>query len=202
VSVGGKHAEKGLFKCLALGADNAIRLYDKKFSGSDGFVIAKILCSAIRQLKFDLVMTGCMAADDGLCQVGPQLAQIMGIPFATLVKKLEIQDKRANVERELEEGVSEVLRIQLPAVFSIQTGIHILRYPSFRKTLEAKKKEIKVFGMSDLGLEESEVGEAGSGIVIEELFVPRVKNRGRILQGTPDETVNILMEELIKRGAI
>ncbi len=85
VSIGGEDSNESLRKCLAMGADEAIRLTDPAFDGSDGLARAKILAEAIRKIPYDLILTGTQAEDDGYGQVGAALAELLGIPHATLI---------------------------------------------------------------------------------------------------------------------
>jgi len=200
VTVGGEECEMQLRKCLALGADKALRLDDESFIGSDGYAIARILCAAIRNLQFNLILAGCVASDNGYSQVGVQLAQLLGIPHVSLTTKIEVSDGIVRVHRELEDGQSEVLDISLPAVVTVQTGINKPRYASFRMINEAKKKEIKVLSRTDLGLNVNEVGYAGSGIKIERLFIPSATKGAHILEGTPDEKAGEMLRILKEKG--
>ena len=203
VTVGKEEATQQLRKCLAMGADRAIRLDDERFAGSDGYVIAKLLCAAIKALNFDLVLTGCISSDDGYGQVGVQLAQLLGLPHATLVTGItEIDGKKARIRRELESGLQEVIDVELPALLSVQTGINKPRYASFRSIRESRDKEIKVLGLSDLGLNEDDVGEAGSKVKLEKLFVSLAGSRAEIIEGTAGETTGKLAEILKERGLI
>ncbi|MDQ7779285.1 MAG: electron transfer flavoprotein subunit beta/FixA family protein, partial [Planctomycetota bacterium] len=115
ISIGKEAANEQIRVCLAKGGDTAIRLTDPHFDGSDGFVTAKILHNVIKKMKFDLVLTGAMAEDDSFGQTGVNLAELLGVPHAALVTKLEIlNEKRAKICRELEGGLSEMLEIALP----------------------------------------------------------------------------------------
>jgi electron transfer flavoprotein beta subunit len=202
IAVAREEANEQLRTCLAKGADNAIRLDDNKFAGSDGFAIAKILCAVIRDLKPDLVLTGCMASDDAYAQVGIQLAEMLGFPHATLVTNINLEDMRAQVRRELEGGLAEILEIELPAVIAVQTGINEPRYASFRGIKEAMKREIKVIGLADLPMNEHDVGEAGSRIKVDELFIPPAEKVAQILKGSPDEIGSELAAILKEKGLI
>ena len=102
VTVGPEEADDTLRRCFATGADRAIRLTDGAFQGSDAATIARILHQVIRDLKFDLVLTGAQASDDGYGQVGPTVAELLQIPHATLVTHIDIIDGQARVQRELE----------------------------------------------------------------------------------------------------
>ena len=202
VTIGDEASNEQLRICMAKGADTAIRLYDSKFAGLDGYVAAKILCSAIRELKPDLVLTGCMASDDAYAQVGIQLGEMLGYPHATLVTHIDIENSLARVRSELENGLGMVLEIEMPAVLAVQTGINEPRYASFRGIRDAMKREIKVIGLADLSLQEVDVGETGSRIRIEKLFIPAVDKTAQILSGSTDETASKLAIILKEKGLI
>ncbi|MEW6685708.1 MAG: electron transfer flavoprotein subunit beta/FixA family protein [Candidatus Edwardsbacteria bacterium] len=197
LTLGSKESEDVLRMGLAKGADSAIRLYDEKFSNADGYCTARILAQAIKNLKFDLILTGCIASDDGYTQVGVTLAELLDIPHASLVTGLEIKDKIIKVNRELEGGLLEVLEISLPALLTIQTGINEPRYASVIGIKRAGQKEIKVWGMNEIGLKEEETGEKGSKILLEQVFFPPVGKRAEILQGTNEE-VSAQLSEIFK----
>src|SRR4030066_2026484 len=152
ISMGGEDSNESLRKCLAMGADDAMRLTDPAFTESDGFVTAKILSEAIRKIPYDLILTGTQAEDDGYGQVGVAMAKLLGIPHATLINRLEVQDQKVKVHRELEGGLESVFEIDLPAVLTIQTGINEPRNVSIMGLRKVAKKEIKALGTSDLNL--------------------------------------------------
>lgn len=202
VALGPEEVEDTLRRCLATGADNAIRLTDQSFEGSDGFTIARILCQAIKALPFDLVLTGAQADDDGYGQVGPVLAELLGTPHAALVNRIKILNGRARVHRELEAGLEEVLDVQLPAVFTIQTGINEPRYVSIMGIRKASGREIRVLDLEELGLKEEEVGEAGSKTRIERLSLPLAAKEIQILPGSPEEIAARLSQILKDKGGL
>jgi electron transfer flavoprotein beta subunit len=202
ITVGSEDVESTLRKCLARGADKAIRLTDESFEGSDGYAIAKILHKAIKDLPFDLILTGALADDDGYMVVGPVLAEMLGIPHATMVKKLELSDNNARVNRELEGGLDEIVDVKLPAVLTIQTGINEPRYVSIMGIRKAMQKEIKVISLADLGLGENEVGESGSWMRLEKMFVPPAEKQAEILGGSPEEVAAKIADVLKARGLV
>ncbi|MEM3463826.1 MAG: electron transfer flavoprotein subunit beta/FixA family protein [Candidatus Bathyarchaeia archaeon] len=202
ITVGAEDSDSTLRKCLARGADKAIRLTDPKFEGSDAYAIAKILYSVIKGMPFNLILTGFQAGDDGYCMVGPILAEMLGIPHATLVKKIELSAETAKINRELEGGLEEVLEIKLPALFAVQTGINEPRYVSIMGIRKAMQKEVKVMSLADTGLRETEVGEAGSLLRIEKLYVPPVEKQAEFIKGNPDEVAAKIVEILKSRGLI
>ena len=202
VTVGTEDADSTLRKCLARGADKGIRLTDQKFEGSDGYATAKILAKAIKTLPFNVIITGAQAGDDGNGVVGPMLAKLLGISHVTMVKKIDTNDQVVRVKRELEGSLEEIVDVKLPAVISVQTGINEPRYVSIMGIRKAMQKEIKVLGFADLGLGENEVGEAGSWLKIEKLYVPPVEKQAAFLKGSPDEVAAKIAGILKAKGLI
>ncbi|MFQ6068344.1 MAG: electron transfer flavoprotein subunit beta/FixA family protein [Candidatus Bathyarchaeia archaeon] len=202
ITVGPEDADNTLRKCLARGADKAIRLTDPKFEGSDSYAIAKILYRVIKDLPFSIIFTGAMAGDDGYAAVGPILAGLLEIPHATMVKKVELDGDFAKVNRELEGGLEEVVEVKLPAVLTIQTGINEPRYVSIMGIRKAMQKETKVLGLAEVGLNENEVGEVGSWVKIEKMYVPPVEKQAEFLKGTPEEIATKIAEILKARGLV
>jgi len=202
ITVGSEDVDATLRKCLARGADRAIRITDSKLEGSDGYVIAKVLSRVIRNLPHDLVLTGVQASDDGYAIVGPALAELLGIPHVTLAKKIEFKNGFVRVNRELEGGLGEIVEVKLPAVISVQTGINEPRYVSVMGIRKAAQKEIKVLKLADIGLSENEVGVAGSWIKTEELYMPPAEKQAEYIKGNPEEVASKLVEIIKSRGLI
>lgn len=195
ISLGLPDAEDTLRIALAKGADNAIRIKAEDFGELDGFKTASLIKDALGNSKFDILLTGCMATDDSLYQVGPVLAELLGVPHATLVGKIEVAGERAMVNRELEGGLIERLEISLPAVFAVQTGINEPRYASLIAIRRAAAKEIKVMGKNEIPTEHR------LNSTLEKLFVPPAGNRAEILAGTADE-VSARTASLIKEKGL
>jgi electron transfer flavoprotein beta subunit len=202
ITVGREEAESTLRKCLARGADKAIRLTDKAFEGSDGYAIAKILHRAIKDVPFDLILTGAQAADEGCAQVGGVLAELLGIPHATMVKKVEPMEDSVKVNRELEGGLEEIVELKQPALLTIQTGINEPRYVSIMGIRKARSKEITVLSLKALQLGDGDVGASGSWMTVEELFLPPVEKEAEILEGSPEEVASKISEMLKARGVV
>jgi electron transfer flavoprotein beta subunit len=202
ITVGPEAADSTLRKCLARGADNGIRITDARFEGSDGYATAKILHSTIKDLSYDVILTGAQASDDGYGSVGPMLAELLGIPHATMVSKLELKGEVARVNRELEGGLQEVVEVQLPALLAIQTGINEPRYVSIMGIRKAMQKETRVLDLAGTGLSEDQVGESGSWIKVEKLYVPPVEKQAEFLKGTPEEIASKVAELLKAKGLI
>lgn len=202
VTLGSESSEDVLRMSMAKGAATAIRVADPAFEGGDAIATAKALAAAIKDLEYDLVLTGCMASDDGHTQVGMALAEMLGIPHATYVTQVEVGDGEVTVGRELEGGLIEKLQVRLPCLLGIQTGINEPRYASIMGIAKASKREIEQKSAGDMGLDASSVGEAGSGTVLEELTFPPVGEGAEILEGTPPEASGKLTEILKEKGFV
>jgi len=203
ISMGPEGANETLRRALAMGADQAIRLTDPGFEGSDGYAIAKILSQAIKPLSYDLILTGVQTEDDGYGQVGGTLAEMLGIGHAAVVSRIEsIEDGRARVHRELEGGLEEVLDLELPAVLTIQSGINEPRYVSIMGIRKAAQREIRVLGFQDLAMKPEEAGEDGSLTIVERVSFPLVGEGAQILEGTVDEISDRVIAILKEKGGV
>ena len=200
ITLGPEESDEVLRKCLALGADEAIHLNDPDFEGGDGHATAVALAAAIRQNSFDLVLTGFMASDDALAQVGPAVAQLLDIPHVTLVTDIQIDGKSARVRRELEAGLEEVLEVSLPALLTIQTGINEPRYVSIAGIRRASRRDVPLLGVKELGLKAEDVGEVGSRTELTSLSLPPAGKRGEILEGSTAAVAGRLLEIFAGKG--
>jgi electron transfer flavoprotein beta subunit len=202
ITMGPEGSDAVLRRCLAKGADTAIWLKDEAFEGSDAYATAKTLQAAINGLEYDLIFTGAQAGDDNYSAVGGILAELLGLAHAQMVKKVEVGDGKLVVNRELEAGLEETLELPMPALLAIQTGINEPRYVSIMGIRKARKKEITVMGLDDLGLTRDEVGEAGSWMRVQRVYAPPVEKEPVILTGSPEEVAGRLVEVFRSRGLV
>jgi electron transfer flavoprotein beta subunit len=187
ICMGPPQSESVLRRCLALGADETLLLWDEAFRGSDTLATARILTAAIRQVGADVVLCGTRASDGDTGHVGAQLAELLDLPAVTGVVQLEVRDGEALVHRRLERGRREVLRCPLPALFAVQEGINRPRYPKLRALLSSREAEIPRRGLADLGLHADEVGEAGSCAQVVNLSPPKPITKGLFI---PDSSLS------------
>ena len=202
VCLGPQDADVMIRMALAKGGDSAIRIDDPRINVLDPLKVAKVLAAAVKGQEFDLVLTGCMANDDGNMAVGVAMAEELGVPHAAMVKKLEVADGKVKAHRELEGGISEVVEIDLPAVITIQTGINEPRYAPIRGIREAQKKELKVLKLEDLGLAENDVNADSSLVELQKLYIPEVVSHAEIIEGEPEEKAEIMATKLVKGGLL
>jgi len=131
-------------EALARGADRAIHVDDETLGSADAAAIADVLAAAMRDERFDLVLTGLQSDDQGHAQTGVALAARLGLPHATIIMDVKVDNGRVRVKRELEGGWFQWVELAAPAVLTIQSGINQLRYATLKGIMAAKKKEIRV----------------------------------------------------------
>lgn len=204
ISLGPERVREALRKALALGASRAIHLDDSAFFGGDAAATARALSAAVGSDEFDLVLTGSQSDDVGYGSTGSIIAGHLGWPHAWLVMGVEVEEggKTAKVTREMESGLNELFRIQLPAVLEVQAGINKPRYASLKGIMQAKRKEIASTDPAALGLEADAVGSQGSKIEFLEIGFPPKGEGAQMLEGSPDEVAAQLVEKLKKEARI
>ncbi len=147
-------------KALAMGADSAIMLADAGFGGSDVLGTAYALAQAIKKHGFDLVLSGNQSTDASTGEVPGALAEFLGVPGLTYVRKLELDGTTVKAERETDVGYTKI-SASLPLLISVSKGINEPRYPSLKGIMGAKKKPIAIQTLADFGLEHA-VGSDGA----------------------------------------
>ncbi len=202
LSIGPKQSEVMIRMAMAKGCDQAVRVEDERIAAHDPLMVAKVLAGAIKGQEFDLVLTGCMANDNWNMVTGVALAEELGVNHASMVNKMEILDGKVKVHRELEGGLLEAVELELPAVITIQTGINEPRYAPIRGIRQAQKKELKVVGLDDLGMDSSTVDVDASQIVLEKLYIPEVESSAEFIEGEPEEKAEKLASILHKGGLL
>ncbi len=142
VSLGPDAAQETIRTALAMGADRGILLKADAIP-ADGLAVAKAIAAELKDGGYDLILLGKMAVDDSNHQVGPMVAELLGLPCVTTVAKLELEGGKGVAEREIEGGV-EVVEFALPAVLTCEKGLNTPRYPALKGIMAAKKKPIEV----------------------------------------------------------
>jgi len=198
MSMGPPQVEASLRDAIALGVDDAVLLSDRAFAGSDTWSTSYTLAAGIRKRgPFDVVLCGKQAIDGDTGQVGPGVAQFLDVPQVTHVRRIDVKpDGTAEAERLLDEG-SDVLRVTLPAVFTVVKEINEPRLPSLKGKMRAKKAEITVWGSADLDASPVEFGLDGSPTRVVKIFAPEPRAGGRVVSGSVEEVVEELVREIL-----
>jgi electron transfer flavoprotein beta subunit len=202
VSVGEEPAEEGLVDCLAKGADRAIRVWDEPLAGGDTLATARVLAAVVEREAPDLVLCGVQSSDMASGATGAALAGFLGLPHVAVVKRIDYDagSARVSVTRELEGGLSEELRIDTPALLTVQTGINEPRYANLRAIKQARQKPLDVIGLSDLGLGAQDVASASGGRLVA-LTSPERAAAAEMLEGPSAAIAARIIEIVSERSA-
>ncbi len=199
ITMGPPQAEEALRETISLGADEAILLSDRAFAGSDTWATSYVLSKAVAKIaNYDIIICGRQTLDGDTGQVGPELSEMLKIPFVSYVSKVEeIKDKHIRVQRMIEEG-HEVIETTLPAVITVVKEINVPRLPSLRGSMKAKTAKIPVWTAADIGAEPDKAGIPGSPTRVVKIFYPKRTHKSEIFQGTVEEQIEKLIERLEK----
>lgn len=191
ITAGPARAQQVLREALAKGADRAIHLEDDRFAQLDAGNTARAIAGAIAGENFDLIVTGLQSDDFGAAQTGVLLAEILGIPHATIIIGIEKADGGLKLKRELEAGHYQNIEMPMPAVLTIQSGINKLRYATLIGIKQAKNKPLKKIPWAEV---ESKLSPHMQKI--ERLYVPGHQKQTRRLEGPAGEVAKKLVEYL------
>ena len=189
---GPERAAQTIREALAKGADRALHIEENNLPALDTLSVARLLSAALAAEKPDLVLTGLQSDDLGAGQTGVVAAELLGLPHATIIMQVEVEGAGLRVKRELEDGWFQHIRLPLPAVLTIQSGINKLRYATLMGIKRAKTKEIKRLTGADLG-----VAPAGAAVaVIDKVYPPAKSKQAQIFTGDARSAAAKLIEKL------
>ncbi len=189
VTMGTEGAQETIRTALAMGADRAVFVKDDATKNFTSRGAAEALAAALKTESPELVFAGKQAVDDDASQVPERVAELMGIPHASVVSKFDLNGTKATVVREIEGGHYEI-EVPLPALFTIEKGINSPRYPTLPNIMKAKKKEIKELTLGGLGLDGAALS---SQLQVESMALPRQDRLAKILDGDTSERVKKLL---------
>lgn len=187
-----------LKETIALGVDEAVLLSDRAFAGADTLATAYALCMGVQKIgAYDLIICGKQATDGDTAQVGPSLAEKLGIPHTTYVRKIEeIRDGYIRCQRMTEDGY-EVIEMTLPAVITVVKEINEPRLPSLKGMMRAKKAVVNVWTADDIGADKELCGLKGSPTQVITTFVPVHDVQSEMIEGEPTDQAKRLAEKLL-----
>jgi len=195
VTIAPESADEALRKCLAKGADRALRVWDEEAQDSDPIAIARILAAVAKAESADMVFAGVQSSDHAFASTGIATAAFLGWPHAAVVSSLSYAPGAGSAvfRRELEGGLLHEVEIQCPAVLTIQLGINTPRYASLRSIKQAAAKPIEVKSLAELSLAASDVGSAGSHSRVRRMYIPE-KGRAQLIEGDAAQQAKRLAE--------
>ncbi len=190
VSAGPDRVGSTIREALAKSADRAIHILCDDLSGRDALGVARLLAAAIKPENPDLVLTGLQSEDLGLGQTGVIVAELLGLPHATMILQVEKTESGLKVKRELEEGWFQTIELPTPAVLTMQSGGNKLRYATLMGIKKAKTKELRTVSAAELSV------DGAPTVVLEQISAPKKQKTTQILPGSAKEAAAGLVEKL------
>jgi electron transfer flavoprotein beta subunit len=195
VSAGPERVGSTIREALAKGADRAIQVVCDDLAARDALGVARLLAAAIQPESPDLILTGLQSEDLGLGQTGVIVAELLGLPHASLILQVDVpgrEESQAQIKakRELEEGFFQFIELAMPAVLTIQSGGNKLRYATLMGIKRAKTKEVRTVNAAELGVDAAPV------VTLERITLPKKQKSTQILPGSAKEAAAALVEKL------
>jgi electron transfer flavoprotein beta subunit len=203
ITMGPPQAEAILREAMAMGADRAILLTDRKFAGADTLATSNALAGALRVIEHDLVITGRQAIDGDTAQVGPQIAEHLHTPMISYVAGVEFDGKdKLTVKKEDEDGY-QMLEVHTPALLTVLASAFKPRYMTVKGILDAyDSKEIEIWNVDKIDVDEAKLGLNGSPTRVKKSFTKPQKVAGEVFDVTPEEAVDLIVAKLKEKFII
>ena len=202
ITMGLPQSELILREAFAMGADRAILLTDRKLGGADTLATSFALASALKNIPFYIVITGRQAIDGDTAQVGPEIAEHLGLPQVSYTVGLEVKgDNKYEVKKETEDGY-QILEVEGPALFTVLASAYKARYMSVPGITSAYDREIEVWGADKLDVDETQLGLKGSPTRVNKSFTKGVKAPGEVFEVDAEEAVGIIVSKLKEKFII
>lgn len=196
ITMGPLQAEEALRQAIAMGADKAFLISDRAFAGGDTLATSYTLACAIRHLgEFDMIICGKQAFDGDTAQVGPGLAEHLGIPQVTYAIEVQVDSKKARVKRLLDDRF-EIVETPLPCLLTVVKQINDPRHAGLKGVVKARKTEIPTLTIEDIGADPDRCGLSGSPTNVVRVFTPDRHREGEKLEGEAPEVAKSLLEKL------
>ena len=205
VSMGPPQADVALREALAMGADEAILVTDRAFGGDDTWATSYTIASAIKKLDYDLIIAGRQAIDGDTAQVGPQIAQHLGLPQVSYVENIEAVNERSIVLRRQFEDRYHIVEAQLPCLITVLSELNKPRYMSVSGVFDAyREKKVAKITLADLEdvIDKSNIGLGGSPTRVKQSFTKQPKGKGEKFETDADDAVRIIVEKLAEKHLI
>lgn len=199
LSMGIPNVVELLREVKSLGVDEAYLLSDAVFAGADTLATSYTLSKGVQKIgEYDLIICGKQSIDGDTAQVGPSLAEKLGIPHLTCVENIErIEDGFIVCKRMVDDGY-EIVQMKLPGVITVLKGINEPRLPTLKGIMKSRNQQIPVWNSEDIGADVNQCGFNGSPTKVFKSFVPERKVESKIISGSPEEQASILLAELRK----
>ncbi len=204
LSMGPDQAKDVLKEGLAMGADDAYLVSDRKLGGSDTLATGYALAQAVKKVaaekgieQFDIILCGKQAIDGDTAQVGPQIACELGIPQITYARDLKVEGNKVTVQQENEEGYI-VTEAQFPVLITAVKDLNEPRFPTIRGTMKAKRREIPTLDAAAIGADDAQIGLNGSPTKVRKIFTPAQRSGGLVLK-VEDDNAQALVDQVVEK---
>ncbi|MGB9112777.1 MAG: electron transfer flavoprotein subunit beta/FixA family protein [Acidimicrobiales bacterium] len=191
VSMAPDGSTSGLRSALAMGAENAVLISDPALAASDALATARVLAAAISRIGAELVVAATESTDGYTGTVPVQIAENLGYPVLSYVRKVELAAGKLKAERQTAEGFDEVA-CSLPALISVTAGVVEVRYPTFKGIMSARSKPVETLTLADLGVDASAVGRAGGRQEVVSIEDAPDRGPGEVLENAADPSAEIV----------
>ena len=204
LSMGPDQAKDVLKEGLAMGADDAYLVSDRKLGGSDTLATGYALAQAVKKVaaekgieQFDIILCGKQAIDGDTAQVGPQIACELGIPQITYARDLKVEGNKVTVQQENEEGYI-VTEAQFPVLITAVKDLNEPRFPTIRGTMKAKRREIPTLDAAAIEADDAQIGLNGSPTKVRKIFTPAQRSGGVVLK-VEDDNAQALVDQVVEK---
>lgn len=201
ITMGPPQAELILREAYAMGADKAILLTGRAFGGADTLATSHTIAAALKNLEYDLIITGRQAIDGDTAQVGPQIAEHLGLPQVSYVTGFDVKDGKYIVKKETEDGY-QILEVSSPALMTVLASGFKARYMNVAGIVDAYSREVEVWGEEKVNLPAEKLGLKGSPTRVNKAFTKGVKAAGEVYEVDPEQAVNLIMSKLKEKFII
>lgn len=192
-----------LQEAIAMGADKGVLITDRVLGGADTWATSTTIAGAIRKLEYDIIITGRQAIDGDTAQVGPQIAEHLGIPVISYAQELKVEGDSVIVKRQYDDGY-HMLKVKTPCLITALSELNEPRYMSVGGIFDAVNAEITVFGRKDLvGVDDSNIGLNGSPTKIAKASDKVRKGAGeKVTPDSPEDAVEYIVGKLTDKHII
>lgn len=201
ISMGPPQAQAALREAMAMGADEAILISDRAFAGADTLATSNALAGAIRKLNYDIIFAGRQAIDGDTAQVGPEIAEHLGIPQVTYVEKVDVYGDTLKVRKAWEDGY-ELITVKTPVVLTAIKELNQPRYMHMVNIFETFKKDIKVWNAADIDVDKSLLGLSGSPTKVKKSSTKEAKGQGELVNMPVKEAAAYAVSKLKEKHYI
>lgn len=202
ISMGPPQADAVLREALAMGADEAILVTDRAFGGADTLATSTTIAAAIKTLDYDMIITGRQAIDGDTAQVGPQIAEHLGIPNISYAEEIKVDGDSVTVKRQYEDRY-HIIKVKMPCLITALSELNEPRYMTPGGIFDAyRNKEVKVITRQDIEVDDTTIGLKGSPTRVWQTFTKSLKAAGQLVNLDPQESADYMLEKLQEKFII